>query len=72
MFLFRRMWILRLWEAGENFQWGLMGHSNRQLEDTGTEGNLNFADLGREISEEKSVSTWPRRLFLLYFGEEFG
>ena len=58
MFLFGGMWILGLWiwKAVECCKWGLMDCPSRNLEDIGTEGDLNCADLAQEVSMENSIS----------------
>jgi len=37
-----------------------MAHPSRNMEDSGTEGDLNSGDPGQEVSEEKNLSMWPR------------
>jgi hypothetical protein len=43
----------------EYFKWGLMGHPNKNMEDSGPEGDLNCETLDRDSSREK-FSMWPR------------
>jgi hypothetical protein len=38
----------------------LKGHPNRNMEDSGVEGDLNYGGLAQEVSEEKNVDIWPR------------
>jgi hypothetical protein len=47
LLLFGGMWIwgLCIWEAMECFKWGLMGHSNRTMEDFVAESDLNCSDM---------------------------
>jgi hypothetical protein len=35
----------------EFFEWCLMGQTGRNMEDSGSEGNLNFGYLAQEVSE---------------------
>ena len=60
MFLFGELWILGLWvkKVEECFNWGLMSHSSRSMEDSGAEG-LNCGGPDQEVSE-KNFSMWPR------------
>ena len=47
-------------EAAECFKRGLTGLSDRNMEDSDAEGDLNCGVPAQEISEEKNVSMWPR------------
>ena len=49
--LFGEMWTLRLWirKEVEYFNWGLMGHTSRNPEDSGAEGVFNCVGLAQEI-----------------------
>ena len=46
----------------ECFKWVLMGHTSRSLEVFFAESNLNWADMGQEVSEE-NFSMWHRDCF---------
>ena len=46
MLLFGGMWILGLWKV-ECFQWGLMGHPSRNMEDSDAGRDLNCGSLCR-------------------------
>ena len=35
----------------EHYRWGLLGHTNRSIEDKGADGDLNYGGLAQEISE---------------------
>ena len=39
-----------------------MGHTSRELENSGAEVDFNCGSLGEEVSEKKNVSMWPRLL----------
>lgn len=45
MLLFGGMWICRLWKAIECFKCCLVDHPIRNLEDIGSEGDLNCSDM---------------------------
>ena len=68
MVLFGTVWILGfwIWKALECFKWGLMGYSNRNMEDFVAESNLNCTDLAQEVSEE-NFSMWPRDCFVVFW-----
>lgn len=34
-------------------KWGLMSHTSRRMDDSGSEGDLNDGGLDQEVSEEK-------------------
>ena len=57
MLLFRRMWIwgLWIWEAVECFNWGIMDHPRRNLEDGHAEHDLNCGGLLIQESDLNSV-----------------
>ena len=59
--LFRGMRTLGIWlrKAVKCFKWGLMDHTNRNMEASVVEGDLNCGGLAEEISEEKIIM-WPR------------
>ena len=61
MFQFRGMRIcgLQIWKELVCFEWGLMGHTSRNMEDIGPESVLNCEDLAEVVSGEKA-SMWPR------------
>lgn len=44
----------------EYFKWGLMGHPNKNMEDSGPEGDLNSGCLTQEVSERKNFSMMLR------------
>ena len=40
-----------------SFKWDLVGHhSSRTMEDSGAEGDLDYAGLDQEVSEEKNTN----------------
>ena len=44
----------------EYFKHSLMGHTSKNMEDSGTEGDLNCGRLAHEVSEEKNFSMLPK------------
>ena len=50
-FLSRGMWIwgLWIWKDMECFKWDLMGHSSRNMENIGAEGDLNSEDFSYDV-----------------------
>lgn len=56
------MWIVGLWirKAVELFKRSLRGHPNRNMEGSGTEGDVNCGGIAEEASEEKNISIWLR------------
>lgn len=41
-----------------------MGHSSRNMDDISTESKVNYGNAAYEVSEEKSISKWPRLLVI--------
>ena len=46
----------------ECFKWSLIGDTNKSMEDSGAEGDLNCGSLAQGVSEEKNFSMLPREL----------
>ena len=48
------MWIWGLWirRAVDCCKWGMMGHTRRCTEESGTEGNVDYRGPAQEVSEE--------------------
>lgn len=65
MLLFGGMWTLELWitKAIEHFRWGLLSHSGRNKEDSGTKGDFNCGGLAQGVSEDRNFNLWPRDYF---------
>ena len=65
MLLLGRMWILGLWiwKAVECFEWGLIGHLSRNMEDFVAGSDLNCIDMAQEISKEKNFRMWHKDCF---------
>lgn len=50
----------------EFFKHYLMGHSSRNMEDSGVENDLNCGGMAQEASKEKNFSMLPRDLFVIF------
>jgi hypothetical protein len=61
MILFGGMWILGLWiwKAIECFKWDLMGHSSRNMEDIGTEDDVNCGDSSYDVLVKNVAAFCP-------------
>ena len=49
------MWTLGLWvrKAVECFKWDFMSHTNRSMEDSGAEADLNCGGLDQEVQRRR-------------------
>ena len=65
LLLFGGMWTLGFWirKVIKCFKQALMGHTSRNIEDSGAEVDLNCVGLAQEVSEENNFSMWPRLFF---------
>ena len=53
-------------ESKEMLKWGLMGHPYKNMEDIGSEEDLNFAYLAQEFSMETNFNMWQRDCFVVF------
>ena len=55
-------------KINECFKWDLVSHPSRNMEDTGTEGDLNSWGLAQEVPKKRNVFMWPRDCFVIFLG----
>jgi hypothetical protein len=69
MLLLGGMWILELWirKTVECFQWGLMDHPSRNMEDSVAEGELNCGVQFKSIQRRRILVCCLEIIFVIFW-----